>query len=77
VVDFGGGDIDEAGLIGSDIKASDGAKDLAALVENGEPVPQDGRVGCKGSGDQEWKQRGNQCELYWLLHPTFEISVKN
>ena len=45
VIDLGGGDIDEAGLIAVEVKAGDGADDLAALVEDGESVAEDGGVG--------------------------------
>ena len=45
MVDFGGGDVDEAGLISIDVEAGDGADDLAALVADGESVAEDGGVG--------------------------------
>ena len=45
VIDFGGGDVDETGLISVDVEAGDGADNLAALVTDGESVAQDGRLG--------------------------------
>src|ERR1039458_9288767 len=38
VIDLGGGDIDEAGLISVEVETGDGADDLAALVKDGESV---------------------------------------
>jgi hypothetical protein len=66
VVDFGGGDIDEAGLIAIDIETGNGADDLAALVANGKAVAQDGGVSGAGGereGGHERENRGADGEL--------------
>jgi hypothetical protein len=49
VVDFGGGDVDEAGWIVVDVEAGGGADGFAALVEDGESVAQDGGIGGVGA----------------------------
>jgi hypothetical protein len=45
MIDFGGGDVDETGLISVNVEAGDSADNLAALVTDGESVAQDGRLG--------------------------------
>jgi len=66
VVDFGGGNVDEAGLISVDIETGYGTDDLAALVADGESVAENGGVGGergKGEREHEREKRGAECEL--------------
>src|ERR1022692_1923827 len=65
VIDLGGGDIDEAGLISIEVETGDGGDDLAALVKDGESVAEDGGVGGEAVRGEQWDAEG---ELDQLLH---------
>jgi len=68
VIDFGGGNVDEAGLISVDVETGDGADDLAALVEDGESVAEDGGVGGEAGEGCRDEERGEECELERAFH---------
>ena len=66
VIDLGGGDIDEAGLISVEVETGDGADDLAALVKDGESVAEDGGVG--GEAGESDEKCGAEGELEQVFH---------
>jgi len=69
VVDFGGGDVDEIGLIAVYVKAGDVAHDFAVFVADRESVAEDGGVGgWAGNGIQGDQQESPESELEGLLH---------
>jgi hypothetical protein len=71
VIDFGGGNVDEAGLIAINVETGDGADDFAALVADGESVAQDGGIGGEAGkgyrGDQR-KECSAESELERFDH---------
>ncbi len=65
MIDLGGRNVDEAGLISVDVEAGDSANDLSAFVADGEAVAEDGGVGGKRGCGEDREAEG---ELDRLVH---------